>query len=694
MKNNMNNMVMQQMNKNRQQNHQKSYRKRSDKNKYQKNDRNQRNYKNDHHGNAYGKRENTQINQEQNIRNQFYNGYFPSQSVYPNPYIPYYSQQPQPYSLLMGQNMNLDGNRPQVPGWGLNIPTSGTPPFPAYGPPLGYPAFEQQVGSQDNPYNPMGPQMQPQPVNFIPPHMPDPHKLSIPLQNSSTTPVDTNLQNSSSNNQQPLDSQNDNFNSLTLNSPKKARNFRLKKAKSYQILDEIEEKKHNSQGANSNSSVRGHYYTRSQDTNSQYYSIHSMPTLVAALSDHSGPVQNTPQIHQAKSTGVNTQPWSEQFNSNNSIIDASTGMFLAPPGVQVEADMNTGMSVDELKTTLQGNASEHSGNIFDTSVKSNHLKELADKMKNRKSLFSGLTRNALNSNSGNGDGGNIPKPVISLSIPTENRSPDKKKQSPTKGKNFYRSITMPNAHEHKPEQGGKVEERLDSYICQEDTQGNSSSSKTEQSRRESNFSLPMNLPGSQKTSLWAQNVPSVTNQEATNKRQSNFSLYNPYSISEQNISYPDRRKSQMNKMNITTLQQEDDVPRRSSEFYGNYSQGRPIYKYGNSERKFDMLKAPQEESEFYSVQSSGKSSSLNKVVESINSDDSTSHVANPYMLTAPTKDNKGARSSNLGELSETEKSSEAKCSISQSGEIDRLQKETISNSGDDETDLLKECFAL
>ena len=126
---------------------------------------------------------------------------------------------------------------------------------------------------------------------------------------------------------------------------------RISRPGSCQVLDEISEKNKNSTESQGEPSTAGHFYSKSQGTDSLYYSTASMPTRVVVNSDNSkrqGPYSN-----------VNVQQtWSENKKLIGSEKDTKTSNFLAPPGIQVEADMNTGISFEEMQTMVTGKNSK------------------------------------------------------------------------------------------------------------------------------------------------------------------------------------------------------------------------------------------------------------------------------------------------------------------------------------------------
>lgn len=562
-------------------------------------------------------------------------------------------------------------------------------------------------------YNPM---MQ-HPMNTMPHYLQSPHTMNIPVNNHQNQhSLNTNLNNQPNPNNQlrgqpsPLKSQD--------SSPYKS-NLAVGKnrVKSSQVLEEIEEKKLSSQEANSHGSARGQYYSQSQGTDSHYYSTASMPNIMVAKSETNSFKQHSSSIK------VNTWSGNKKIVSNGSTKDAvGSQMFLAPPGVKVQADMNTGISFDELQNIIKtpNHQTGPKPNLFNSKTSSRHrsslgnqssqnnLKQLANKMKNRKSLFSTVGgRPGLNISGVDGQNISNIHPAISMQIPSQSKSPEP--QQVMKG--FQRSPTMPNAGTYGGDDlsisGGK------------ETVVNPGSIYNEGGRRASNFSIPFQHPDSRRGSLW--NFQGLPQDEAT--RGANFNLYAApqAQVQVQPPPYQDRRRSHMLPQAIypQPWPQVQVGPRRSSEILGNPMGGQSYFygQQGYNPRVFDPLQAPKEESE-QSVDSSvheeehdsiRKESNADEVIfkdNSLNSEESREIMTSGSLLTVPVKEKQRVKSfdlrehsgsrqgNNSGSISVIEETlSEKQCSKSQADENEEIN-ESKSKSSDNETDLLKECFEL
>lgn len=463
-----------------------------------------------------------------------------------------------------------------------------------------------------------------------------------------------------------------------------------------------------------------HSFTPSSGGFHQYESIRSVPNK-AAQKNGSSAVTNNPHWMKSQSEGFYAWNGSYPTNSNCSTKEtASSGAYLAPPGVKIQADMNSGMSLNEMKNSIMRYpqkpnffhepSSFKQGSRLEKPAHSHNSKELAHQMKNRRETFYGSCRTGLSSNFANQESSNLP-PVISIPILDPNTSMNPHREQ--NNKNFKRAITMPNALGNQTtieEIGYSYKEGMADYDCSKQIKG---------ARRISNFSIPDQKIGN----FLGLNYPQISVMEEQNQNNSNSQNMHP-----PDLSYPKRRNCQMfSQPNHDNPWPSVDVPRHSSEFLGNFNPNNPPLqndnkknKECNNQLKCNCLVTLQEKNEPKTRNQKGFDQILeNKKVRKENSNGSSlqsgSNQSNniekkKFTLNAPKTEKHRVKSFNLGSSTPGHKvgiNSGAHSDFNDDEQVEislrKLKTQEQSNlevnndkssSPDDETDLLKECFAL
>lgn len=428
-------------------------------------------------------------------------------------------------------------------------------------------------------------------------------------------------------------------------------------------------------------------------------------------------MSNNCQQENSQNKGYYSGSYSDHVYSNNSTkANSGSGAYLAHPGVQSQANINPGMSTDEIKPNnfrkpLRPNF--HTPSYFNQRrylpfpMSHPNLTHFPDKMKNRRATFNGAGQTGFTFNFQNQENNNLP-PVIPSPIIDSNRFPEYQ-QDKNKKQNSNWSITRPIT------QAGRTTNTAVKEYADLNTEGvtDTSFNNIYGGKRISNLTVPNTLKGNH----WGHN-PLISHNVDQDK--TNFNLQNNYPLES---SYVDRNIYQMfPRQNYSTPWPSVTELRSDSQFLGSSLQKKkPNLNYNQRAQEFSNqlkvtnLKPYQEERCSKAFTKNEQDCFLENInihrLETLNGNSlkSGDHQRKKSAMYVPKMEKQRVSSFNLGNISgqkinnnlgthsdcNGDEPGELKCRRCPTQEQSNLEvNDKKSSSTDDETDFWKECFAL